>query len=172
MSRALQLLDRLLFEVGEVKRTIANMIVIGPVADRDPEKGYRVAIGPAVNGTVPLSPWMPHPDSGGENADWRPLSLGQIVMAVNPAGDWQQGALLRAGFGGGKAPPSKDLDEVVLLDGACRIFVKAGTLTVACDGETLTFGPDGLRHNGVQIGRAHHHTEVVKGLDTSGPPEG
>ncbi|WP_454919219.1 baseplate assembly protein [Xanthobacter sediminis] len=155
------------------------------MAEADALKGYRLSLGEDRDGNPRLSPWLPHPDSGGGNKSWRPLSRGQIVAAISPGGDLPQGFLLRAGFGGQDPPPSQDLAEVVLLDnGAVRIsatqhacVVKVGdtVLSITADGITMqaptidAFG-DEVRHNGHEIGDKHVHLRVMTGLDRSGPP--
>ncbi len=180
MSRSVALLERLLHEVADLKLRVANMIRIGTVADRDPEKGYRIDFGEGTDGAPDLSPWTPHPDSGGANADWRPLSKGQIVARLSESGDPALGFIARAGFGGSNHPPSADLDEVVLLDtGEVRISTKGPALTISIGGVVWTFGAAGLhqvggsiRHNDVTIDDTHRHGGIVRGDEPTDPPLG
>lgn len=177
---SVDLLERLLHEVSDLKHRLANMIVLGPVTDRDPVKGYRFQTGLDRDGNPVKSPWLSHPDSGGENSDWRPLSIGQLVAGLNPSGDPEQGFLVRAGFGGGNKPPSGDLDELVLHDGGgVRIAVKGSALTVTVGGVTWSLSGAGQRqtggsveHDGVDIGKNHRHGETQPGGGESGKPVG
>lgn len=176
MSTAL--LDRLLFEVGELKRTIANLVQVGTVAARDATRGYRLDLGPDDEGGKRLSPWLPHPDAGGANSDWRPLSEGQIMAVIAPAGDLNQGFMVRAGFGGNNASPSQDLNEVVLHDGGgVRVAIAGGALVISVNDVTWSFSGSGLAqtggaisHDGVIVDKSHEHTRVAFGPDFSGPP--
>lgn len=178
MTDAVAMIETLLHRVADLEYRLANTVRIGTVADRDAAKGYRIAWDVDDAGEPVLSPWLPHPDAGGRNADWRPLSPGQIVAAVSPSGEARQAFLVRAGFGGTWAAPSTDLDEVVLLDtGTLRMVAKGGRLTITVDGVEWKLDASGtsqtgghVLHDQHDIGRTHVHTEVVRGADRSGTP--
>lgn len=177
--------ERLLHEIAELKLRVANAVQVGPVAESDAEKGYRVALGVDRDGEPRLSPWLPHPDSGGGNKSWRPLTKGQIVAVMAPGGEVEQGFILRAGFGGEDPPPSQDLGEVVVLDnGGVRISATKESVVITVGGTKLTLTADGIgmdaqvvaitgdsvTHQSHEIGYRHVHTQVMNGLGRSGPP--
>ena len=56
-----------------LKTAFGNSLKVGPVATIDAEKGYRLKLGDGPDGPY-LSPWFPHPESGGQTASWMPLS--------------------------------------------------------------------------------------------------
>lgn len=185
MSLLVALVERLLHDIADLKLMVANTVRVGPVADIDPARGYRVAMGVDRDGNEVLSPWLPHPDSGGANADWVPLSKGQIVGVLSPSGDIRQAVLMRAGFGGENKPPSQDPDEVVLLSkGKTRIFAtEDGVVIKVGDSRFVVAGPGitlesktveakggALKHDGVDVGKDHAHTRVAPGDGESGPP--
>lgn len=178
MSAIVDRLELLGHEISDLKHRVANMLIVGPVTDCDPVKGYRIQIGLTRDGEPVKSWWLPHPDSGGENSDWRPLSIGQLVIGLNPSGDPEQGHLVRAGFGGGNKAPSDDLGEVVLHEGGgVRIAVKGSALTVTVGGVTWSLSGAGQRqiggsveHDGVDIGRDHRHGDTEPGGGVSGKP--
>lgn len=185
IERLADLLADVRHDLAETKHRVANMLGVGPVTDRDPQKGYRVAIGLDADGNEVKSPWLPHPDSGGAASTWMPLSDGQIVGVVAPNGDPRQAFLVRAGFGGDNGPPSQDLGEVVLLrHGEVRVSATASALVIKVGGSVFTITPDAIQpvtdhfdvqgaqmtHNGKNNGDSHRHGEVIKGGDETGTP--
>lgn len=185
IERLADLLAEVRHDLAETKHRVANMLSVGPVTDRDPQKGYRVAIGLDADGNEVKSPWLPHPDSGGAASTWMPLSDGQIMGVVAPNGDPRQAFLVRAGFGGDNAPPSQDLGEVVLLrHGEVRVSATTSALVIKVGASVFTITPDAIQpvtdhfdvqgarmtHNGKNNGDSHHHGEVIKGGDETGPP--
>lgn len=186
MDMMVATLERLLHEVADLKHRVANMVQVGPVAHVDAQQGYRVVLGEDRDGNPRLSPWLPHPDSGGANKSWHPLSPDQIVAVIAPGGDLRQGFIVRAGFGGKDPPPSQDAGEVVLLDkGTVRISAMGDAVLIKVGGSRLRV-MDGrveidatgivaqgasITHNGREIGDQHVHTKVLSGSDLSGPPQ-
>jgi phage baseplate assembly protein gpV len=112
-----------------LKAKFGDMVKVGPVAEVDPQKGYRINLGDGDDGPL-LSPWMPHPESAGVTKSWMPLSVGQIVGVLSPNGDLAQGVLVRGGFGGGNGQPSSGLSENVLEAFGIRLEMKDGILTI------------------------------------------
>lgn len=112
-------------DLEELKTSFGTSLRVGPVAVVDAEKGFRVKWGDGEDGPF-LSPWYPHPESGGATSTWMPLSEGQIVGILNPDGDPRQGILVRGGFSGLNPPPSQDLAENVFAFGGVRIEIKEG----------------------------------------------
>lgn len=102
--------------IAELEYKLANFAQLGPVEETDAKKGYRLNLGKDNQGKTVLSPWYPHPEAGGKkHKTWKPLTKGEIMMAINPSGDPRQGFLIRAGFSDQKGfkQPSENLDEVV-----------------------------------------------------------
>lgn len=125
-----------------LKTAFANALKVGPVAEVDPAKGYRLDLGTASGGGRHLSPWYPHPESGGATRTWMPLSKGQIVGVMNPAGDPRKGVLFRAGFSGQAPPPSQDLGENVFTLGAVRVSITGDTITATIGDTIITIAAD------------------------------
>ncbi len=101
-------------DIEMLKTAFGKSLKVGPIEQIDAKKGYRIKLGEDENGEPFLSPWYPHPESGGATSTWAPLSKGQIVGMINPTGDARQGILLRGGFSDINRPPSADLLASVL----------------------------------------------------------
>lgn len=117
-------------DIEALKSAFGNSMRVGPVKVVDPEKGFRISFGAGTGGNEYLSPWYPHPESGGKTSTWMPLSEGQIVGIINPTGDPRQGVLLRGGFSDQNPPPSQSLSENVFVFGGVKI-------TIAEDGSVI-----------------------------------
>lgn len=149
-----------------LKSAFGNSLRVGPVAVVDAKKGFRISLASDEGGMF-LSPWYPHPESGGATRTWMPLSEGQIVGIINPSGDPRQGILLRAGFSGVNPPPSADLDANVFSFAGVTMTAKAGLLTI--DGNVQINGQS-IRHNLKEIGDSHRHADVTPGSAETGLP--
>lgn len=118
-------------DIEQLKTIFGRCLRVGPVAVVDPVKGFRIRWGNGAGGEPFLSPFYPHPESGGATSTWAPLSEGQIVGVINPEGDPRQGVLLRGGFSDSNPPPSQSLDENVLAFGGVKLTIaKDGSLTI------------------------------------------
>ncbi|MEP3049419.1 MAG: baseplate assembly protein [Roseibium sp.] len=167
-----------------LKTQFGNSMRVGPIEVIDPEKGYRIKLGDGEGGPV-LSPWYPHPESGGQTSSWMPLSKGQVVGVLHPNGDARQGFMLRGGFTDQNTQPSQDLSANVLDGLGLRISMKDGLLTIEGDvriqgdieieGDlkvtgNVDFADGHVRHNNTNIGDDHVHGGVVRGgANTDGP---
>ena len=129
-------------DVEMLKTAFAGSMKVGPVADVDAKRGYRLDLGTGSNGQPYLSPWYPHPESGGQSASWQPLSKGQVVAVFHPSGDPRQGVLMRAGFGGDNRPPSEDLARNVLEAFGVRLEMAGGEMRVTVDRAVTVVAPD------------------------------
>lgn len=121
-------------DIERLKSAFGSSLKVGPVAAIDPVKGYRVKLGSNAQGDH-LSPWYPHPESGGQNSSWVPLSVGQVVGVLNPNGDPRQGILVRGGFSGINPPISDDPDAVVFEFGAVKITISGGNAVIDAPGK-------------------------------------
>lgn len=180
----IDILTGLRIDLEMLKTRFAEMIRVGPIEEIDAVKGYRIKLADGDDGPV-LSPWLPHPESGGQSSSWMPLSKGQVVGILSPNGDLRQGVLLRSGFTYSNQPPSEDLEANVLKAFGITITMKGGTVKVEGDvkisgnveieGDLKVTGKvdfhDGhVRHNGTNIGDDHVHGGVVPGAaKTQGP---
>lgn len=131
-------------DLEALKTHFGSSLRVGTVAAVDAERGYRVSWGAGTGGEEFLSPWYPHPESGGATSTWFPLSKGQIVGVINPNGDPRQGILLRGGFSGQNQPPSQDLDVNLLEFGGVKIEIKEGG-TVIVHAARIELGGEGGR---------------------------
>lgn len=118
-------------DIEALKTVMGTALRVGAVAVVDPVKGFRVKWGEGADGKPFLSPFYPHPESGGATSTWAPLSEGQIVGVLNPGGDPRQGILLRGGFSGKNPPPSQSLDENKLTFGGVSVTItKDGAVVI------------------------------------------
>lgn len=130
-------------DIERLKSTLGGMVKVGPVAIVDPKKGFRIKLGESGEGQPYLSPWYPHPESGGATKTWAPLSEGQIVGMINPGGDPRQGVLLRGGFSDDNPQPSESLDENKFLFGGVEITIAAdGSVVINAPGKVVVNSPD------------------------------
>jgi len=111
-------------EIAELRRVQANMIRTGTVAEVDAAKGYRVNLGADDQGEPKLSPWLPHPEAGGDLLSWAPLTVGQVVTLLGSPGDPRKAVLLRSGFTDQFEAPSQDLEENRIKYGDYTAVVK------------------------------------------------
>lgn len=154
-------------DIEMLKTAFGNALKVGPVEVVDAEKGYRLKLGEAPDGSPFLSPWYPHPESGGATGTWAPLSKGQIVGVINPGGDPRQGVLIRGGFSGINPPISESLGENKYKFGGVTVTVADGKVTI--EGDLHVIG-ESLRHNAKEVGDAHKHGDVEPGGGVSGVP--
>ncbi|MCF1502911.1 baseplate assembly protein [Afifella sp. H1R] len=131
-------LAQTIIDLEILKTSFGNALKVGPVEEVDAVKGYRLNLGTGSDGKPFLSPWYPHPESGGQSASWMPLSKGQIVGVINPTGDPRQGVLLRGGFSDQNPPPSADLAANILKAFGITVSMKDGVLTVDASEIRLT----------------------------------
>lgn len=128
-------------DLESLRTAFGGALRVGAVHAVDAEKGYRVKWGEGPDGPF-LSPWYPHPESGGTNSTWVPLSVGQVVGVINPSGDPRQGVLVRGGFSGVNPPISSDLEEVAVEFPGVRISIRDGAVTVTAEGRVVVNSPD------------------------------
>jgi phage baseplate assembly protein gpV len=162
----IDILVRMQSDIEMLKTAFGNSMKVGPVEEIDAAKGYRLKFGTSADGTPYLSPWYPHPESGGQTASWVPLSKGQIVGVIHPSGDPRQGMMFRAGFSSLNQQPSSDLAANVLKAFGITATMKDGTLTIegnlAVKGN-VDFSDGHVKHNGTSIDDSHIHGGVMAG---------
>ncbi|GGF38242.1 hypothetical protein GCM10011321_31500 [Youhaiella tibetensis] len=130
-------------DIESLKTAFGAALRVGAVAAVDAKKGFRVKWGEDGDGRPFLSPWYPHPESGGATSTWMPLSEGQIVGIMNPGGDPRQGVLLRGGFSDVNPPPSQSLDENVIAFGSVRLTLhRDGRIVVDAGGPVTINSPE------------------------------
>ncbi|WEJ33866.1 baseplate assembly protein [Devosia sp. SD17-2] len=120
-----------------LKTAFGNSLKIGPVAQIDAEKGYRLRLGGKDDEPF-LSPWYPHPETGKTSV---PLKLKQIVGVVNPAGDPRQGLVFRAGYSDDNPSPNTDMNANVFDDAGVRIEIKDGVLHITAAQHVVVNAP-------------------------------
>lgn len=129
-------------DIEQLKTLFGRALRVGPVAVVDPEKGFRIKLGDGADGEPFLSPYYPHPESGGATSTWVPLSEGQIVGVINPGGDPRRGILLRGGFSDANPPPSNSLSENVFAFGGVKLTISDnGSLVVDAPGKVVVNAP-------------------------------
>lgn len=128
-------------DVEALKSAFGTALRVGPVEEVDAKKGFRIKWGDGPSGPF-LSPWYPHPESGGATSTWAPLSKGQVVGIINPDGDPRQGVLLRGGFSDQNPPPSESLEENVFRFGGVKITItESGAIVIDAAGPVTVNAP-------------------------------
>lgn len=117
-------------DIEQLKALFGRSLRVGAVEVVDAEKGFRINLGNGADGAPFLSPFYPHPESGGATSTWVPLSKGQIVGVINPGGDPRQGILLRGGFSADNPAPSGSLDENVFEFGGVKLTIRDCSLII------------------------------------------
>lgn len=171
-------LRELRFEVSSMKRDMAAMNRVGFVSDVDAAKGYRLQFGEDDKGAPIKSPWLPHPEQGGDILSWVPLAKGQIAMLVSEPGDTRKAFLLRGGFAGAFKQPSQDLGEAVLAFGDVRISVRKDKVEIAVGDSRMVLEKDktsiavgrssiAFRDKDIEVKarRTFHRGKIAAGLD-------
>jgi phage baseplate assembly protein gpV len=160
-------------QLEKLRAAFGNSLKVGRVAQVDAQKGYRVELGKTTNGAPFLSPWLPHPESGGQSSTWLPMSEGQIVGIVAPNGNLRQGMLIRGGFGGGNEPPSSNLAANAFKMFGVELTVEGNDVVLKgnlrVEGN-VDFAAGHLKHKGVNVGHDHVHKDVEVGVGLSGSP--
>ena len=129
-------------DIEHLKSLFGRSLKVGAVEVVDAKKGFRIKLGEGPEGEPYLSPWYPHPESGGATSTWAPLSKGQIVGLINPGGDARQGVLLRGGFSDANPAPSESLDENMFSFGGVKLTIGAGgTLVIDAPGKVVVNSP-------------------------------
>lgn len=161
-------------DVEMLKTAFGNSLKVGPVEQVDAKKGYRLKLGEGPDGQPFLSPWYPHPESGGATGTWAPLSKGQIVGVINPGGDPRQGVLIRGGFSGVNPPISESLGENKFQFAGATITVSNGEVTITAGKVTIEgdvqINGSSLKHNAKNVGDSHVHGGVIPGGSNTAVP--
>ncbi|WP_018261357.1 phage baseplate assembly protein V [Methylobacterium sp. WSM2598] len=159
---------------------VANLIRVGPVTERDHEKGVRFKRG---DSDEDKSPWMKPADSSGRTR-YLP-QVGEQVIGLAPNGDLEQGTVLPFDHSDQKKNPSPDADTTTFhkLNGmtatekggeyvveAKKITLKVGSTTFVIDGSTHQFTGGTVKHEAKNIGADHKHTGVKSGAETTDVP--
>ncbi|HEV7251423.1 MAG TPA: baseplate assembly protein [Shinella sp.] len=162
-------------DIAMLKTAFGNSLKVGPVAQVDAQKGYRIRLGGGEEKPV-LSNWYPHPETGKTSV---PLKVNQIVGMLNPTGDPRKGLLIRGGYSNENSSPNADMDANVFKDAGVEVTIAGGALVISAGGTTVRISGSGLdvdgghiKNDGVAVDKTHRHTEVVHGGDTSGVPVG
>jgi len=155
----------------------------GIIKERDNKKGRAKVEFPDEDGN--LSYWLNVNQSGtGKNKSY---SMPDIGSQVNCVVDWdgEDGCILGAVWSDGDKPPTEDGDTDHIETEAGTVIIvnkKTGDITITgvkdmvFEATTLTIKADvafegEITSNGHDISSTHKHTEVVKGVALSGPPE-
>lgn len=86
-------IQRLIYEVADLKRRLGQMVRVGSVKEVKSGKGeqkLRMVLGKDKNGEEILSPWLHTADHRGGAREEARYKQGQNVMLIAPDGDWRQ----------------------------------------------------------------------------------
>ena len=193
-----QILDEMLAlrrDHEDLKSTFHNTFRVGPVSDRDKDKGVRLQTG--TDDEPHKSDWgQPSEGSGFQR---RVPRAGEHCLFIAPFGDQGQGIVIPLTHNEANPNPASDVDEIVLFNhGSIKMSIakdgKSVTLTNdktsttwegakishSVDGNTTTFEkdtitfPDGaskVQHGARNIGKSHVHGGVMTGAGKTGDPD-
>lgn len=187
-------------EVTDLKRRLANSVLVGTVSAVDPEKyRYRVKVGQLETDWLPMA----SPRAGGTRT-YSSLTEGEQVTVVSPGGDISQGIILgsvakedrQAADKGNIHRTIYDDETVVEYDheahalgvkmetGSAKVTIagaefehtdsgwafKVGGVTVTITAGGLDITGGHVTHDGKEIDAHHVHTGVEPGGGLSGVP--
>lgn len=162
-------------EVAELKRRARNRKRTGEVVQLDLQKGLARVKLAEPGGTPYLTGWLPWKEiaSGGIKAHIPP-TVGEQVDVVSESGDGTD-AVVEMSTPSTANPRPHDGPEAVIVKGATRLVIGDGTVAITADvtinGDLEVVG-DSIKHNEIEIGSTHMHTDVEPGGALSGPPVG
>ena len=171
-------LAALLARVAELERRVSGTIRSGTVAEVDPARQrVRLDLGPGSAGGRFLSPWLPYSQAGGALKVHTPPTAGQQMTVLSPSGDMKQALAVPMTFSQANASPSGAGDQNVISFGDVTITLEGGALTITVGGVTAVISAGGLAitggsvtHNGTVIDNTQTHSDVMPGVDNTGPP--
>lgn len=169
------LIARLFARVADLERRMANMMRAGPVEEVDAAKGLcRLRVG-GTDDKPHLSAWIPYAQKSGQLKAHIPPSKGQPMLMLSPNGDPKQARAVADSWSDANPSPNKSGDENTVTFGAWRFTLGKDKLSVS--GPTLEWSGDvefksgTLKHDGVNVGKDHLHTQVEPGGGLSGVPK-
>lgn len=131
--------------VASLERNSGKQIQAGRVAEVDPDKGIRLDMGDA-GGEQKLTPWLPHPEQGGEATSWVPPTVGQVLLMVTPYGDNTEKAyVVRAGYCDEFTAPVRNLNENVFNFGDVRLTVRKEEFEIKVGETKVVFEKDKIK---------------------------
>lgn len=183
IASLIEQLEAAVDRVAAMETRLASMIAVGPVEERDKDKGIRLRIG-GTDDEPMLSPWIKPPDHSGVTS-YLP-DKGQQYMAIAAGGDHEQAGLIPLTHSKEKPNPAADEKDTVFYnrngvrfsekDGV--VTIKAKTVFLDADGAKAQLTSEGWKHLGGKvehddknIGKTHRHGEVEPGGGKSGPPD-
>lgn len=173
-------LRRLRRAVAQAERRLALAELRGHVAEVDAQKRkVRVEIGTSADGTPVLSPWVSWAEpSNGILKIAIPMQVGDPVVVRSPSGVLGTASVAeRQGYSTAHPAPSNAADTVVERMGEVEIVRTADSLEIRVGGTRVRISAAGLeltggklKHDGINVGKDHKHTDVLAGGSRSGPP--
>ncbi|OCP17436.1 MULTISPECIES: phage baseplate assembly protein V [unclassified Ensifer] len=167
-----QELARLAVKLDRAERRIALQDIPGKVAAVDPDKRLlRLQIGETKDGKPVLSPWVrwQEPAAGGLKVHSQP-AIGEQMRLVSQSGTVGSGTIAAPGtYDQDHSAPSQSSESAVFERGQGRI--ELGPDGILLKGPVRITG-EAVTHNGRNIGHDHKHTQVERGPNVSGPPQG
>lgn len=181
-------------EHAELASRVERMLRPGKVTDVDTQKQlYRQEIGLDDDNNPVKSPWVPYAQFAGDRKIHTPPTVGQQFLLISPDGDHEQGHGIPYTFSKQNASPGTGTDHVDQWDKVkttrngtsvidevdkMKITHDADGFHMALDGTMFSFSKAGLdvqngtlKHNGLDIGSSHKHTQVQPGDGLSGVPD-
>lgn len=165
-------------KLDRAERRLALMRLSGKVKVVDPDRRMlRLVIATSSSGAEVLSPWVrwQEPAAGGMRVHSQP-AIGEQMALVSSSGSVGEISIaVPATYDQDHTSPSNSSDTAVLEREAARMelgpqgFLLKGPVKIE---GPVTIEGDVLTHNDRNVGHDHKHTEVLKGGDLTGPPDG
>lgn len=155
----------------DMERRLATIFLSGKVADINGDK-IRIEFEPEnpKTGKPFLSPWVQVSEAAGQSGTHFPVKKGDPMGLISRNGELGPGSIaIRNGYTDDAANPTdkKQQELVIANDGPVRI--KGSSITFEASGTVEAKAAD-LKHDGVSVGKNHHHKKVMAGEDESGDP--
>lgn len=165
--------------IAELERMMDNTFRMGTVEEVNPKDGLmRLKIGKDSEGNDQLSPWRPYAQMAGALKLHSPVSKGQNMILISPAGDTSQGVAFPMSWNNANANPGENAEANVLTFGDVKISLEGGAVTFAVGGVTYKISSEGTEqtggkkiHDGKNVGSDHTHGGVEHGSDSTDVPD-
>ena len=168
------MINKILFDIAELKRQMANLITFGKVVAVDLEKATcRVRIGEIL--TAPI-PWLTQRATKDESVWWSPKA-GEQVLVLSPVGDYTQAVAIPAIYQNSAAPSSNNPDSCKIQMGSSQLeLLKSGQIKISAPSQVLIDTPLVKVTGDVVAGdvslKEHPHSGVRRGPSLTDPPVG
>lgn len=163
-------------EIRELKRRLLNTMREGKVVEHSGENLRLIKVDVGPEGQPVITPWIEWGERAGSVKTFSRPSLGERVLVSSA--DGELGTASRAiagGFSSDNQNPAGADGELLMTIGDSLFRFHSGGLEMTGKLEVhgdVRADTGAFEHQGKNVGNDHKHTEVMKGGDLTGPPQG